>query len=153
MADEKPSLPAGQIAEQSAADAFRRRVEEIYGGPLLEPQEPPPPSRISLSSIKSEYQQFCDSTGGPIEIDEFRGIDYQHCCREFPPTQFTPIIERWQRDQTTGVRHWPPMAFAANDYRFRQQEFARYGKPPSQSDIRDLLSKVAKSASDLHTAL
>jgi hypothetical protein len=152
MGDEKPSLPSEQTGDQ-AADAFRLRLEAIYGGPLPEPQEPLPPSRISLSSVKSEYRKFCDSTGGPIEIDEFAKIDFQHCCRDFPQVTFTPIIERWQVDKTNGIRHWPAMAFAANDYRFRQQEFARYGKPPSQSDIRDLLSTVARSASELHTAL
>jgi hypothetical protein len=156
MGDEEPILPSEQTSEQAAqgaAEAFRRRVEEIYGGHLPEPQEPLPPSRISLSSVKSEYQKFCDSTGGPIEIDQFAGIDYRHCCRDFPQVEFTPIIERWQADKTTGIRHWPAMAFAANDYRFRQQEFTRYGKPPSQSDIRELLSTIARSARELHAAL
>ena len=63
------------------------------------------------------------------------------------------MIEKWQENQTTGIRHWPAMAYASNDYRFRQQEFARYGKPPSQSDIRNSLSTIAGSAGDLHTAL
>jgi hypothetical protein len=153
MGDEKP--PAGQTSEQAAAaaDTFRRRLEDIYGGPLPEPQEPPPPSGISLSSAKTEYQKFCDSTGGPIEIDGFAKIDYRHCCQDFPKIKFRPIIERWQEDQKTGIRHWPAMAFAANDYRFRQQQFASYGRPPSQSDIRDLLSTIARSARELHTAL
>jgi hypothetical protein len=153
MGDEKPSLPAGQTIEQAAADTFRRKLEKLYGGPLPEPQEPPPPSRISLSSVKSEYQKFCDSNGGPIEIDGFAEVDYQHSCQDFPQIKFAPMIEKWQGDRTTGIRHWPAMAFAANDYRFRQQEFARYGKPPSQSDIRDLLSTIASSARELHTAL
>src|SRR6266480_4727223 len=151
MGDEKP--PAGQTSEQAAADAFRLRVEALHGGPLPEPQEPPPPSWISLSSVKSEYRKFCDATGGPIEIDGFAEIDYPHFCQDFPKIKFMPMIERWQEDQKTGIRHWPAMAFAANDYRFRQQEFARYGKPPSQSDIRELLSTIARSARELHTGL
>ena len=66
MGDEKPSLPSEQTGDQ-AADAFRLRLEAIYGGPLPEPQEPLPPSLISLSAIKSEYQNLCDELGGPVE--------------------------------------------------------------------------------------
>lgn len=110
----------------------------------------------SLSSVKSEYRRFCNSTGGPIDIHEFEEVTkatYEGRCKDFPLIRFTPIIERWQADATTGIRHWPAMAYAVNDYRFRQKEFEGYGKPPSQSDIRELLSRIARSARELHAAL
>jgi hypothetical protein len=110
----------------------------------------------SLSSVKSEYRRFCDSTRGPINIHGFEAVTkatYEGCCEDFPLIRFTPIIERWQADATTGIRHWPAMAYAVNDYRFRQKEFAGYGKPPSESDIRESLSTIGRSARELHAAL
>lgn len=68
----------------------------------------------SLNAVKGEYKIFCDRHGGPITCDgSFAGINFEHCCREFPRRMFEPAIGRWVTDPIHGVRHWPVMAYAA----------------------------------------
>src|SRR6266446_4921726 len=80
--------------------AVLREVRAMEGN---RPRFPP-----SLNAVKSEYNIFCDRYGGPIICDDrFAKVDFEYCCREFPRRKFQPTIERWARDETHGIRHWP----------------------------------------------
>src|SRR5215467_2196942 len=108
----------------------------------------------SLNAVKSEYQLFCDRYGDPITCDgSFAGIDFEHCCREFPRQKFEATIGRWVTDPVHGMRHWPVMAYAASQYAFRQREFKRYGAEASPTQVRELLDEIRKSARRLSRAL
>jgi hypothetical protein len=138
---EKPSTDKPTAKQIRSAARNKRHIETKRFPP-------------SLSSVKSEYQKFCDTTGGPITIDGFSEIsDFHYCCRDFPLRKFEKIISRWQRDKAKGIRHWPAMAFAADNYSFLQREFKRYGKPPSPSEVRELLMDIAKAARSLKSSL
>ena len=116
---------------------------------VIKPRFPP-----SLNAVKSEYKIFCDRHGGPITCeDRFAGIDFEHCCREFPRQKFQPTIDRWAPDETHGIRHWPVMAYAASQYAFRQREFSKYGAESSAAQVRELLDEIRKSARRLSRAL
>src|SRR5262249_40383830 len=108
----------------------------------------------SLNAVKSEYRIFRDQYGDPITCDnEFTGIDFEHCCREFPRPKFQPTIDRWATEPVYGIRHWPVMAFAASQYAFRQLEFKKYGAEASPVYVRELLDETRKSARRLSRAL
>jgi hypothetical protein len=108
----------------------------------------------SLSKIKSEYDVFCDKHGGPIICDDgFAGVRFEHCCREFHLQMFKRLIDRWAVDPSHGIRHWPVMAFATDQYAFRQREFNKYGIEASPAQVRDLLEEIRKSARRLSRAL
>src|SRR5262249_23573529 len=93
------------------------------------------------------YKIFCDRHGGPIICEyRFAGIDFEHCCREFPRRMFQPTIDRWAPDETHGIRHWPVMAYAASKYAFRQREFSKYGAESSPAQVRELLDEIRKNA-------
>jgi hypothetical protein len=108
----------------------------------------------SLNAVKSEYKIFCERHGGPIICDDsFAGIDFEHCCREFPRRMFGPTIDRWVSDPVHGIRHWPVMAFAASQYAFRQREFKKYGAEASPAEVRELLDEIGNSSRRLCRAL
>jgi hypothetical protein len=108
----------------------------------------------SLNAVKSEYRIFCDRYGGPITCDDrFAGIEFEHCCREFPRKKFEQTINRWMTDPVHGIRHWPVMAYAASQYAFRQREFRNYGAEASPVQVRELLDEIRKSARRLSSAL
>src|SRR5262245_52662673 len=108
----------------------------------------------SLNAVKSEYRIFRGQYGDPITCDnEFADIDFEHCCREFPRRTFQPTIDRWATEPVHGVRHWPVMAFAANQYAFRQREFKKYGAEASPAHVRELLDEIRKSARRLSRTL
>jgi hypothetical protein len=156
MGDEKP--PAGQTSEQAAAaDAFRRRVEEIYGGPLPEPQEPPPPpSWISLSSGRSEYQKLCDELGGPVEgiAPNLKRSTFERCCGTYGSDGILPLLLRYKNDVDTARRHWPHAAVAISQYVFEIKERSSYrDDEPQPSDVEDLLRNISQSAHDLSAGL
>jgi hypothetical protein len=150
MDDKKPS----HAAKPSTGKASAEQLHEVLQSILNERPQAAEPSLLSLSSVRSEYETFCDDKGGPIEIEGFTKInDYRNCCRHFPVSKFRNIIERWQSDAISGIRHWPAMAFATNHYQFLQREFERYGKPPSPTEVRELLVDIAKTAEGLRLAL
>ena len=152
MGDEKPSLPSEPTSEEAAADAFRRRVEAIYGGPLPEPQEPPPPSFISLSSIKSEYRRLCDELGGPIEGlgPDVPRSTFERCCSEYSSDRILPVLLQFKDDKDYARRHWPHAAFALNQYVFEIKERNSYADDePTPQQVADLLKQIARSASSL----
>jgi hypothetical protein len=108
----------------------------------------------SLNAVKSEYRIFCDQYGDPITCDnEFAGIDFEHCCREFPLRMFQPTTDRWATEPVHGIRHWPVMAYAASQYAFRQREFKNYGAEASPAHVLELLDEIRKSARRLSRAL
>jgi len=108
----------------------------------------------SLNAVKGEYQLFCDRYGDPIICDgSFAGIDFEHCCREFPRQVFQPTIDRWTADPVQGIRHWPLMAYAASQYAFRPREFKKYGVEASPAHVQELLDEIRKSARRLSRAL
>ena len=108
----------------------------------------------ALTPVKSEYQLFCDRYGDPITCDgSFAGIDFEHCCREFPRQVFQPTIDRWTADPVHRIRHWPLMAYAASQYAFRPREFKKYGAEASPAHVQELLDEIRKSARRLSRAL
>jgi hypothetical protein len=156
MGEEKPCFPSGQTSDQSAADAFRRQVEELYGGPLPEPQEPPPPAWISLSSAKSEYRRLCDELGGPAEGIEPKvsPSTFEMCCDEYGLARIIPVLLRFTEDKERARRHWPYAAFAINQYVFEIGERSSYrDDEPKPGEIEDLLRNISQSASDLVAGL
>src|SRR5262245_54321675 len=107
----------------------------------------------SLNAVKSEYKIFCEQYGSPITCDDrFAGINFEHCCREFPRRMFEAMIDRWMTDPVHGMRHWPVMAYAASQYAFRQREFKKYGAEASPAHVRELLDEIRKSARRLSGA-
>jgi hypothetical protein len=140
-----PEKSAAQIAHDELQSILKERQKKDEGRRVFP---------TSLSSIKSEYRKFCDEHGGPIGIEGFERVtDFRHCCRDFPRRKFASLIKRWQQDQTTGVRHWPAMAFAASQYAFRQREFRKYGPEPSPSKVRRMLKEIENSAHKLGLSL
>jgi len=108
----------------------------------------------SLNAVKSEYRIFRDQYGDPITCEnEFAGINFEHCCREFPRRMFQPATDRWASEAVHGIRHWPVMAFAASQYAFRQREFKKYGAEASPAQVRELLDEIRKSTRRLSRAL
>lgn len=156
MGDEKPSLPSEPTSEQVAGDAFRRRVEEIYGGPLSEPQEPPPPSLISLSSIKSEYRRLWDELGGPVEGigPSLKRSTFERCCGKYGQEQILPVLLQYKNERDFARRHWPYAAVAISQYVFEIDERKTYADDePTPGNIEKLLLQIAQSAKDLNTGL
>jgi hypothetical protein len=155
MGDEKPSLQSEQTSEQAAPDAFRRRVEEIYGCPLPEPQEPPAPSSISLS-VKSEYQRLCDELGGRVEglAPNVSPSTFERCCSQYGSERILPVLLQFIEDRESARRHWPYAAVAINQYVFEIDERNTYtDDEPTPGNIQKLLLQIARSAKDLNTGL
>jgi hypothetical protein len=156
MEDEKSNLSSEQSSDHAAADAFRRRVEELYGGPIPEPPEPLPPSLISLSAIKSEYQNLCDELGGPVEGigPNIERSTFERCCGKYGPEHILPVLLLYKNDRDTARRHWPHAAFAINQYVYEIGERKTYTEDePTPGKIEELLSQIARFAKDLNAAL
>ena len=146
MDDNDIDTPPERSAAQIAHDELRSYLSQKKDGT----RRIFPP----LSSIKSEYLEFCGEHGGPVGIEGFERVtDFSHCCRNFPRHKFALIIKRWQKDQTRGVRHWPAMAFAAGQYAFRRREFRKDGPEPSPSEVRRMLKEIENSARELGLSL
>jgi hypothetical protein len=142
--DTPSERPDAQLAHEELQSILEQRQKKEEGQRFFP---------TNFSSIKSEYQEFCDEHG-PIDIEGFEQVtDFAHCCRDFPRREFASIIERWQQNETTGVRHWPAMAFAADQYAFRGREFKKYGAMPSPSEVRDILKEIENSARALVSSL
>ena len=98
MEDEKSNLSSQQSSDQAASNPKRPSLEEIYGGPLPEPQEPLPPSSISLSAIKSEYQNLCDELRGPVEGigPSLKRSTFERCCGKYGPELILPVLLQFE---------------------------------------------------------
>jgi hypothetical protein len=161
MGDEKP--PAGQTSEQAAAaDALRRSVEEIRSVLIQEAlrdslaeeaaREQGAKHSPSLSSGRSEYQEFCDELGGPVEgiAPDLQRSTFERCCGKYGSERILPLLLRYNNDVDTARKHWPHAAVAIGQYVFEIEERSSYrDDEPRPSDIEDLLRNISHSARDL----
>ncbi len=121
-------------SEQSIGEQWRRELSEelrAFAEPAVGRRLPK-----SLSSIKSEYDRLCKNHGGPAKIEGFENVRFGMSCKEHRLRRFDHLLKRWQPDPATGVRHWPHMAFAVDQYAYRRKELANGGGNFSAAQVR-----------------
>jgi hypothetical protein len=91
-------------SEQSIAEQWRRELSDelrAFAEPAVGRRLPK-----SLSSIKSDYERLCEKHGGPAEIEGFERVKFEWSCDKYRLRRFEHLLNRWQPDPATGVRHW-----------------------------------------------
>lgn len=146
------SYSAGEPAStQSIADRSHREFSEelkAFAEPAVGRRLPK-----SLSSIKSEYDRLCETQGGPAEVEGFERVNLEWSCKQYRLRLFEELIKRWEVDPATGVRHWPHMAFASDQYAYQREELANGGGNFSAAQVRTMLTAIERSANKFSAAM
>ena len=102
---------------------------------------------------KSEYDRLCETQGGPAEVEGFERVNREWSCKQYRLRLFQHLITRWQTDPASGIRHWPHMAFACDQYAYRRKEFGKGEGNLSPVQVRKMLSDIERSAISLPSRL
>jgi hypothetical protein len=109
---------------------------------------------------RSQLEVLCKDDSGPVNLsDNF--IDLRRACSDYPYQVFEAFLGRWQPDFITGARHWPWLAFAVSQYKFRRMENTRLrhksfsGKnvEPTPTEIREKLRQISRNSGALRDDL
>ena len=116
------------------------------------------PTSRDLDSDSPSFRRLYTELGGPVPV---RGMlhwqSFRAVCNEFPFERVVPVICKWSEFEEQQLRHWPWIAFAADQYGVeRTRRHLGLRKEPKPKEVEDTLRGVchdAKSLADRLAAL